>query len=196
MPNTKSDDRVESAPAADEGELSLITTLADRFMVEQQTVLEIEANLKAAKEAARITQEVDLPQAMLDVGMRAFTLKNGFGVDIVNVVHAGITEANKPAAYAYLKKNKQDDIIKRDITITFGRGEEQRCAQALDTLKADFPENKIVEKTSIHAQTLGAFVREQLREGSDLPQDIFGVYTKTYAALTPPGGKRPKHEEF
>lgn len=188
--------QVEAAPAAEEGELSLITTLAERLLAEQTLVAELETKLKAAKEVAKITQEVDLPQAMLDVGMRAFTLKNGFGIDVVTSHHAGISVANKPAAFAYLKETAHDDIIKRDVTITFRRGEEAYAVKALELLRQTFPENKAVENVSVHSQTLGAFVREQLREGTALPTDIFGIYSRTYAALTPPGGKRPKHEEF
>lgn len=187
---------VEAAPEADEGELSTITTLAERLQNENACVTQLEEQLKAAKEAARITQEVDLPQAMLDVGMRAFTMKNGFGIDVVTTHHAGISQANQPAAFAYLKETAHDDIIKRDVTITFGRGEETLAAEALTLLRSKFSENKVVEKASIHAQTLGAYVREQLREGAALPTDVFGIYTRTYAQLTPPGGKRPKHDEF
>lgn len=189
-------EQVEAAPAADEGELSSITTLADRLLEEQRVVLKLEVELKDAKEKERITQEVDLPQAMLDVGMRSFTLKNGFGVDVVTSHHAGISQANQPAAFAYLKETAHDDIIKRDVTITFGRGEEPQASKALEVLRQEFPSNKVVEKASVHAQTLGAFVREQLREGTALPHDTFGIYTRTYAKLTPPGGKRPTHEEF
>ena len=187
---------VEAAPAAEAGELSTITTIAERLLGEQQKVLKLEADLKEAKETARITQEVDLPLAMLDVGMRSFTLKNGFSVDVVTTHHAGISQANQPAAFAYLKETAHDDIIKRDVTMTFGRGEESLAVQALELLRQTFPANKVLEKASVHAQTLGAFVREQMRAGEALPHDIFGIYTRTYAELTPPGGKRPKIEEF
>ncbi len=187
---------IEAAPAADEGELTKIASLAERLIAEQARVATIEAELKMARESARVTQEVDLPQALLDVGMRSFVLKNGFAVDVVTTKHAGISQANQPAAFAYLKETGNDDIIKRDVTITFGRGEEELAVQALELLRGTFAANKIVEKAGVHSQTLGAFVREQLRDGAALPEDIFGVYTRTYVELTPPGGKRPKTDEF
>lgn len=196
MSYPSNDAPVEAAPAADEGDLSAITTLAERLLAEQSRVSDLEEQLKEAKETARITQEVDLPQAMLDVGMRDFTLKNGFGVDVVTTHHASINQANQPAAFAYLKETANDDIIKRDVTITFGRGEEELAIQALEFLRSTFSANKIVEKASVHSQTLGSFVREKLRAGEALPRDIFGIYSRTFAKLTPPGGKRPEHDEF
>ena len=33
-----------------------------------------------------------------------------------------------------------------------------------------------IQKLSVHAMTLKAFVREQIAEGNDLPMDTFGVF--------------------
>ena len=46
---------------------------------------------------------------------------NGVEVKLVQKIDARITEANKEAAFAWLRNNGHDGIIKNDVTMSFSR---------------------------------------------------------------------------
>lgn len=45
---------------------------------------------------------------------------------------------------------------------------------------------------TVNAQTLGAYARETLQAGDELPDDIFKTTVKTYTSITAPGGRKER----
>lgn len=157
-----------------EGELSKIRALAARMQHAQQVVAQREAELKEAKAALRQIQEIDLPEAMAEVGMTDFTLDSGEKVRIKDVISASIPEANAQAAFDWLEEHNLGDLIKHNFVVPLGRGERERALELLQFLN----ERGIActNKASVHPQTLSATVREQKAKGVIFPEDIFKIY--------------------
>ncbi|MEC8831477.1 MAG: hypothetical protein VX772_03885, partial [Bacteroidota bacterium] len=78
-------------------------------------------------------------------------------------------------AFGWLKEHGHDDIIKNEVIIRFGRGEEDKANELVKELdgKGLSPD----QKRRVEPMTIKGFVREQIEKGVNLPQDKFGVYT-------------------
>jgi hypothetical protein len=163
-------------------DLKAITAMAQRQVELEDAVARAEEQLKSLKERLRIVSEVDLPQAMSDAELEDFTLSDGSKVTIKDMVVAGITEANRDAAHAWLRANNLGSLIKRDITLNFGKGEEADAEEALGI--ADRHGWRWKNKEAVHPSTLKAFIKEQLEQGSNLPFELFGARQLVRATIT------------
>lgn len=156
-----SDDRVNT-----------ISNLAFRQLSLQAQVEEAEAKLANLQSQLKQVQEIDLPTAMIEQGMRSFTLKDGSSITIKKIYGAGITVDNRPAAHRWLDENGHSALIKCEVAVIMGKGKAQR--DAAQTLMRKLGEQGYSTKLTenVHPQTLKAFAREQLEKGVELPPSI------------------------
>jgi len=151
-------------------QLKNITELAKRQLAAERTVAAASGSLDEAKRNLRRINENLLPEAMTEIGMEQFKLSEGIEIKINEALRASISEANRPAAYDWLREHGHDAIIKKTVTITFDPGQEQNYDSVVK-----FLEDNDIEfdgRSSIHARTLTAWVGNQLREGNPVPDEI------------------------
>lgn len=150
--------------------------------------------VKAINEQIRKLEFEVLPEAMLALGMKNFELENGDKVSVKDAVSASITEERRAAALDWLRQTKNDSIIKRQLIVSFGRGEDELAEQILEDLIRNLPDNEIVSKEDVNAQTLKAFVRERLEVEQEaiekeqplayqIPHDVFSIWTGKRATV-------------
>ena len=175
---------MEDYPEAlvDEDSLAKIARLADEQRKAAQAVADAEAVLAARKEELVQVSEHDLPEAMFSVGMGEVKLKNGTTVSVSDRIQARISKAHEAAAYTWLEDNGFAGLIKREFKIGFGRDQEDWAAEFEAKLGTE--EVGYTRKQAVHPSTLKAFVREQLEDGVEIPEDVFGVFRQTVAKLT------------
>lgn len=167
------EDSQEAVPVT-AGGLASVQEAASKFVELQAEVRDLEEKLKA-KQAEFLNQETRvLPDAMEAAGFREFVLMTGEKITIAPVIRASITEANQEKAFSWMVDNGHEDLIKRDVTVNFGRGSYKEADDLVEALKEDGFTPK--DKTYVHWQTLNAFVKEQVESGAELPMDLLGVY--------------------
>jgi hypothetical protein len=132
-----------------------------------------EEGVKKLKEQANIISQFEIPQMMKDMNITKLKLKDGETVEIGNFYSASILPEKQEEAFQWLRENGRGDIIKNDITVTFGRGEDNK-AMAYATL-AKGQGFEPVQKVGVHPQTLKGVVRECHESGIELP-DCFKTY--------------------
>jgi hypothetical protein len=160
------------------------TTVRQQQEIERR-VEELAQSLDDAKRLLRRISEVDLPEAMRDAGgITRVDLEGGLRVEVKPYYEASISQAHAAEAFAWLRNNGHADLIKREVRVLFGRGEDEAAAATIDSLRATGLEPD--EKIAVHPQTLRAFVREQLEAGQNLPHDLLGIYAGQRAKITPP----------
>lgn len=169
---------IEAAPAPDDAGLRRVSELTARLLDLRAKAETAALVAKAAAEAVRQAEEVDLPQAMLDVGLTEFTTADGASVTLRTSYHASIPRARQGEAFAWLEANGHGAIVKHDVGAQFGRGDGDRAASAARLLSEAFPGTKVTDREHVNAQTLSALVREQVAAGVDLPFDLLGVYVR------------------
>lgn len=156
--------------------LAQITRTARELRDAQADVESAEATLKAAQERVRGLTEHQLPLLMDEAQQKELVTLDGWRITRSDTIRAGISADNMPAAVLWLDANGQGSIVKHEVKLMFGKGEEQKLAEAVDVLREHH--FAPTDKMSVHAQTLGAVVRELLAEGRELPMELLGIYVQ------------------
>ena len=154
-----------------------------------KSLKELEDELKAdeeslknkKKEIERISGEV-IPTMLSEMGLSSLKLADGSAVDVKPYYAANISIKNREAAYSWLRSNGLGDIIKNDITVSFGRNEDNKAAEYANLAKGQGYQP--TQKLKVEPMTLKALVRERIENGKDMPMDIFNVFVGNRTKLT------------
>lgn len=171
-------------PVTDE-QLKSLSSLAEQMVKAEQQVERLQKALDDATTSLNKLSMSLIPDLMTELGMESFSLSNGYSVEVKKFYNASIAEEKQDEAFTWLRNNDFDAIIKRVITSSFGKGEDKKAEKLKTTLlKQGFP---FIDKSSIHASTLKAFVRERIEAGDGtFPKDLFGVFEGKKTKITPP----------
>ena len=154
-----------------------IQTLADQVekLNSLQARIELqEDNLKnSKKEFDHLSGEI-IPTMMAEMGLSHLKLMDGSSVDVKPNYSASISIANRDAAFNWLRENGLGDIIKNEISVSFGRNEDNKAADyaALAEERGFQP----TQKLKVEPMTLKALVRERLEAGKSMPTELFNVF--------------------
>jgi len=161
----------ESASTEKLGELG---KLCKDLQAKESEVAKAEEILRQLKEEARELSFNKIPDLFDEIGMSEIKLKSGEKVTIKRGFASHISEANKPVAFTWLHDNGHGAIIKHELTTTFKEGDDKEKI----ALEAKMRELGLTykDKDYVHHSTLKSFVKEQIENGSDIPQDAFGVH--------------------
>ncbi len=174
------DDRKESI-----GEVDNAKALSDQVTKLQSLEDEIAEQEKKLKELKRnqelLSGEV-IPTMMTEMNISTLKLADGSAVEVKPVYGASIPVAKKEEAYTWLRENGLGDLIKNEITVAFGRNEDNK-AMAYATL-AQGQGYEPIQKLKVEPMTLKALVRERLESGQEMPSDLFSVFAGNRTKIT------------
>ena len=173
-------DRVESITQADAAK-----TLSDKVIELKRIEDEIqnaEESISKLKEQAKTLSQFEIPKMMEEMHITKLKLKDGESVEIKKIYGASIPQQHQEAAFTWLRENGLGDIIKNDITVTFGRGEDNKASEYATLAQGQGFEP--VQKIGVHPQTLKAVVRERLESGREMPSDLFKTYAGNSTKIT------------
>ena len=159
------------------GKTENIQSLADQVERLNTFQKEIETQEEALKQKKKdfehLSAEV-IPTMMAEMGLSHLKLMDGSSVDVKPNYSASITIANKDAAFQWLRDNNLGDIIKNEISVSFGRNEDNKAADyaSLASERGYQP----TQKLKVEPMTLKALVRERIEEGKELPTELFNVF--------------------
>jgi hypothetical protein len=139
-----------------------------------------EASLKSLKQdRQKLTTEL-IPGLMDEMGVDRLDV-DGVTVTRKLIVSASIPEDKREEAFSWLRDNSLDDIIKNDVVVSFGKGQDNAAKSALELLREQGFDPDV--KTHIHPQTLKAFVKERIEDGKPIDLDLFGAYVVNAADI-------------
>jgi len=164
-----------------EGELSLVSALANKQVELAQELASLEEAVKAKKEEFRATSEQELPEAMQAAGLSELVLSTGEKITISEFYNAHISKVNQETAYNWLVSNGHAGLIKNEVSLKFARDQERIAEETVLALKARGLSPEV--RQSVHPSTLKAFVKEQLTSGKDIPSEPFGIYIGSKAII-------------
>ena len=145
------------------------------------TIKETEKQLKEKKkEFERLSGEV-IPTMLSEMGLSELRLQDGSSIKVSTSYKAHITEANKQSAYNWLRNNGLGDIIKNEISVSFGRNEDNKAADYAELAKSQGLQP--TQKMKVEPMTLKALVRERIEAGKEMPTELFGVYTENKTTI-------------
>ena len=154
-----------------------IQSLADQV----QTLESLDADIKETenklkekkKELERLSGEV-IPTMLSEMGLSELRLQDGSSIKVSTSYRAHISVANKEAAFNWLRKNGLGDIIKNEISVSFGRNEDNKAADYAELAKGQGFQP--TQKLKVEPMTLKALVRERIEAGKEMPTELFNVF--------------------
>lgn len=153
--------------------LSEMADLARALLEADSAVLAAEEELKDRKERARLLREETIPSAMQEMGLEELKLETGQKISVKQDVYASIPAASKGQAYNWLNENGFGGLIKVQVSATFPKGEQDAALELHKQLQQQGLQPELDQ--SVHAQTLKAFLREQISAGTNVPLELFGA---------------------
>jgi Mrp family chromosome partitioning ATPase len=176
------------------------------FEKDQEEVLERTTNLKSLANQVKILKELEdqvkiddellkdkkrdiekisgevIPTLLSEMGLSSLKLADGSAVDVKPYYGANISEKNREAAYNWLRSNGLGDIIKNEITVSFGKDEDNKATTYVNLARGQGYQP--TQKLKVESMTLKALVRERIEKGVEMPADIFNVFVGNRTKLT------------
>ena len=175
---------IEDAPQ-DVNNLGGVESLSDLVIKLQKLEDEIEEDeqrLKLKKQNADQISQIAIPEIMESLKMKTMKLADGSAIEVKEIYSATIPLDKREGAYNWLRKNDLGDLIKNEITVSFGRNEDNKASSYADLAKGQGYEP--VQKLKVEPMTLKALVRERLESGQEMPSDLFNVFAGNRTKVT------------
>ena len=156
-------------------EINRLDDLQTRIKTQEDHIAEMK------REEQRLSGEV-IPTLLSEMGLSSLKLADGSAVDVKPYYAANISSKNREAAYNWLRENGLGDIIKNDVTVSFGRNEDNKAADYANLAQSQGYQP--TQKLKVEPMTLKALVRERIEKGIEMPMDIFNVFVGNRTKLT------------
>lgn len=150
--------------------LAYLISRRDALMI-QKTLAE--ASLSAIVEELSEIDKRQIPDLMMEAGLKKFTTSDGREVSFKMEYYGS---ASSPEAIHWLMAHGHGDIIKRDFKIPLEKGDSKTAESLRKTL--DKMGLSYTDAEAVHGQTLKAWLREQIEGGASIPTDVFKVHTE------------------
>ena len=161
-------------PTIGDNSLKEMADLCAEQVALEEEMRQLEEQLKAKATAARKLSQEIIPARMSELGLESLTLSDGSSIKIKQLVHASIPVRYRDKAFQWLRDNGHGDIIKNQVSATFGKGEDTSASNFIDKIEELGYQPQ--QKVWVEPMTLKAFVREQIAEGNEIPTDQFGIF--------------------
>ena len=154
-----------------------IDKLANKIKEMQMIQKDIEQNEEYLKQRKKDLEHISgeaIPTMLSEMGLSFLKLADGSSVEVKTNYSATITLANKEKAFNWLRENGLGDIIKNELTVSFGRNEDNKAADYAELAKGQWYQP--TQKLKVEPMTLKALVRERIEAGKPLPTELFNVF--------------------
>jgi len=151
-----------------------LTEALEQFKSIGAQVLAVESKLKELKAQEKYHSEFVIPEIMEKMGLSTLKLKDGSELAVKKVYSAKIKAEKKAEAIQWLRDNGLGDIVKNNISVAFGQGEENKAMAYATLAKESGYEPSQTEK--VEPQTLRVTMEDWKNKGNEVPQDLFWVF--------------------
>jgi len=174
---------VESKIDLSDDKVKTISTLAQRQVDIEAEIAALGKKLEAQNKLLIKVAEEDLPAAMLAAGVSEIKLEDGTEINIKADIYPSIPAKQRLAAFTWLRANNYGSLIKNNVTVQFGKGEDEKAVDLLSRLTEQG--YNPTQKEAVHPGTLKSFVKEQMADPDtpDLPEELFTVFEKSKSVV-------------
>ena len=148
----------------------------------EDEVVSKEEELKELKRKRDLVSGEVIPTMMQEMNISTLKLADGSSVEVKPVYGASIPKTRQEEAFKWLRENGLGDLIKNEVTVAFGRGEDNKAADYATLAQRQGFEP--VQKLKVEPMTLKALVRERLEAGQENPTDLFNVFAGSRTKIT------------
>lgn len=156
-----------------------------------QELLDLQ-RLKKEKETElkELDQRIDtigsevIPNMLAEQGLASLKLIDGSTVE-VSKKYSCTMKADpdlKIKAHQWLRENGLGDIIKNNVAVSFGTGEDNKAEDFFSLAQQSGYQAEQSQK--VEPSTLRALFRERVQSGLDMPSDVFNLFVKDETKIT------------
>lgn len=165
----------------EEGKLDSVSRLAKEAAELEYKLAEAGKLVKETKAALHKITDEHLPEALEAMGLQKFTLTDGSEIAVKPIYAASIPSDRKVEAFQWLRDHEFGDLVKNNVTVTFGRGEDDTAKDFVDLCGTQGFVPSQLEK--VEPMTLKAWLRERVEAGDPVPLDLFGAFISQRATI-------------
>ena len=136
---------------------------------------------KKKQEADKIGSEI-IPNMLAEQGLSSLKLADGSSIDVRKSYNCTIKKDQMELAYNWLRENGLGDIIKNEVAVQFGKGEDNKAEQLLNLAEQQGYEPN--QRSKVEPMTLKALYRERVEAGLDMPSDSFNIFVKDQTKIS------------
>jgi len=161
------------------GDLKDLNTLCQKLKTIEDRISQKEEELDNLKAEMKKVSYEEIPDLLAEKGLEKLTLADGTKVEVKKVINAYLPKEDKnpedrEKALKWLRNNGLGDIIKNNITVSFGRGEDNKAVEyaSLAQNSGYMPSQKV----DVNNRQLVAAFRERLENGLEVPPELFKLF--------------------
>ena len=141
-----------------------------------------EERLKLKKQKIDKISGVVIPEIMESMKLKTMKLADGSGIEVKEIYSATIPVAQKESAYNWLRENGLGDLIKNEVTVSFGRGEDNKASEYANLARGRGYQP--MQKLKVEPMTLKALFRERSEKNLDMPSEHFNLFKGNRTKIT------------
>ena len=165
----------------DTGKSQELSELCTRLLELQKQITRCEENIKNLRSEERLLSENEIPNLMQQAGISSLKLIDGSSVSFKPEYYAKIPISKIDEAFNWLSSNGHGDLIKNEVSLKFGRSEDNVANSIVEDLKSKG--HNVSQKKKVEPMSLKAFVKAEIQKGNNLPMDLFGVYVSNKTTI-------------
>ena len=168
----------DSKDLLDSVEVTTIAAECQKLKALEDQIAAAEENLKDLKLKADDVGSRVIPELLAEQALTSIKMEDGSTVSVKKEFRATIPkdEGRREAALQWLRDQGLGDIIKNNVSVTFGKGEDDKAEQLLNLAAENGFEPQ--QKSDVAWNTLTALYQERVQAGMDMPSECFSLWIK------------------
>ena len=162
----------------DSVEITTVAAECVKLKQKEDEIAALEEQLKNKKAEADDIGSRVIPELLSEQGLSEIKLSDGSKVSVKKEYRATVPqdEERKGAALQWLRDNGLGDIIKNNVSVSFGKGEDDKAEQLLNLAAENGFQPQ--QKSDVAWNTLTAIYRERDQAGLEMPSECFSLWIK------------------
>jgi len=157
-----------------------LSTEVEKLQSIQNQIENLEAQVKDLKQDEKHFSCVVIPKLMEDMNLSSLKLKDGSELTVKKIYSATLKADKKAEGINWLRDNGLGDIVKNNITVSFGQGEDNKAVDYAGLARSNGYEP--IQEEKVHPSTLKVVMKEWKDKGREVPEELFNTFdgSQTY----------------
>ena len=151
-----------------------LSTEVEKLQSIQQQIKDLEDRVKDLKEDEKYFSCNIIPKLMEDMNLASLKLKDGSELTVKKIYSASMKADKKAEAIHWLRDNGLGDIVKNNITVSFGQGEDNKAVDYASLARSNGYEP--IQEEKVHPSTLKVVMKEWKDKGQEVPAELFNTF--------------------
>jgi hypothetical protein len=151
-----------------------LSTEVEKLQSIQNQIQNLEDQVKDLKQDEKHFSCVVIPKLMEDMNLSSLKLKDGSELTVKKIYSASIRADKKAEAIHWLRENGLGDIVKNNITVSFGQNEDNKAVEYASLARSNGYEP--IQEEKVHPSTLKVVMKEWNDKGHEVPEELFSTF--------------------